>query len=211
MSALHPIVVISVRQGSRPARPVELHILRPERNGRPNVAKPGVRDRLWRGLLSGVSWSILATPLHSVDREVLEWASSAGFSYGVPDILPLRQPLPRVAEILTAFRKAGCSGAALFRAAGLGEGYQLASGGGMDLGEVTLQAENPFNESDPLGPDSAILTIGFRHPQGTAALYALSAVAQIAGPMLVFDTDCERVVVVWPADSPVQLADEWPW
>ncbi|MBB5873069.1 hypothetical protein F4553_006503 [Allocatelliglobosispora scoriae] len=158
-----------------------------------------------------MSWSILATPLHSVQPDVLEWAASASASFGVPGQLPPPHPLPVVAEVLTAFRKAGCHGTPWFRVDGLGAGFELASGGGLDLGEVTLQAPDWEDQEAPLTPESEVGSVGFRDPESTAALYAICALAQIAGAMLVFDTDCERVIVVWPGDSPVSLAEHWPW
>lgn len=164
-----------------------------------------------RGLLTGVSWSILATPLHAVQGDVLEWAASADYCHGVPNSLPPPHPLPVVAEVLTAFRKAGCHGTAWFRVEGLGAGFELASGGGLDLGEVTLQPPEWEDEDAPLAPESEVGSVGFRKPQGTAVLYALCSLAQIAGALLVFDTDCDRVVVVWPGDSPVELSEHWPW
>jgi hypothetical protein len=158
-----------------------------------------------------VSWSILATPLHSVQGDVLEWAASAGVSIGVPRQLPPPHPLPVVTEVLTAFRKAGCHGTPWFRIDGLGSGFELAGGGGMYLGEVTLQAPDWEDQEAPLGPESEVGCVGFRKPEGAAALYAICALAQIAGAMLVFDTGGDAVVVVWPGDSPVSLSEHWPW
>lgn len=163
------------------------------------------------GLTIAVSLSILATPLHSVRGDVLDWAATAHFAHGVPHRMPERMALPVVAEVLTAFRKSGCHGTPWFHAEGLDESMELPTSGGLSLGEVTIQVPEYEDDLAPLRPESPVGAVGFHRPHGLAVLYATCTLAQIAGALLVFDTTCDRVVVVHPGDSPVELVDHWPW
>src|SRR5690349_21844669 len=97
-----------------------------------------------------MSWSMLVTPLHhaALTDGVLEWAATASFSHGVPDRVPASQRLPLVADVLAAFRSAGCHGTAWFTVEDQDTAAWLPSCpnpaecvavGGMDVGEVSLR------------------------------------------------------------------------
>jgi hypothetical protein len=66
-----------------------------------------------------VSWSVLVSPPHRVAADGGPgWAAEASFAYGVPDEAPTARELPTVADVLAAFRAAGCHGTAWFEVAG---------------------------------------------------------------------------------------------
>ncbi|WP_344151274.1 hypothetical protein [Kribbella yunnanensis] len=161
-----------------------------------------------------MSWTLMVSPLHLVAADGgLEWAAEASFSYGLPDAPPDARELPTVAEVVRVLREAGCHGDAWFRVPGHGlptcpAPGDCASEDGLDLGEVGLQVED---SDEDLRPDQAVDCVSFRKPSGRAALVAATALAAVAGPLVVFDDGLEAVVVVSPGDDPEVLAVLWPW
>ncbi|MER7439859.1 hypothetical protein [Micromonospora avicenniae] len=167
-----------------------------------------------------MSWHLLVTPLHAVVADGgLDWAAGAESSFGLPEEPPAARELPTVAQVLTAFRDAGCHGVPWFQVAGHDPTHDLpscpdpatcASMGGLDLGEVSLGVDG-VDGGEPVELDQAVTDIGFRKPSGSAVLVATVALASQAGSLLVFDDSCEHVFVVSPGDDPTGLAQHWPW
>ncbi|TYC14257.1 hypothetical protein FXF52_39740 [Micromonospora sp. MP36] len=124
-----------------------------------------------------------------------------------------------MAQVLSAFREAGCHGVPWFRVAGHDLTRDLpgcpdpatcAAVGGMDLGEVSLGVDG-VDDDEPVELSQAVTDIGFRKPSGSAVLAAVVALASRSGPLLVFDDSVEHVFVVSPGDEPAHLATHWPW
>lgn len=161
---------------------------------------------------------MVAMPLHAVVRSGdLPWVAEAEFSFGLPDEPSAAGELPTVAQVLSAFRQAGCHGDAWFRLAAPDVGLaqcpdraHCATVGGLDLGEVTLSVEGR-RRAELLEPDDAVTDIGFRKPYGGAVLPAILALVSQTGPWLVCDDGVDRVFVVAPGDDPAHLAAHWPW
>ena len=144
----------------------------------------------------------------------------AGYSRGVPTTAPEAVPLPTVANVLAAFRDAGCHGEAWFTLSDAGASPPLrqcpdtvscARKGGLDLGEVSLRGAGQAGFGLPLSSGARVETVSFRKPSGAGALAAVCALASISGPQLVFDDSADRVFVVWPGELEANLAREWPW
>ncbi|MFI7213470.1 hypothetical protein ACIBP4_18665 [Micromonospora maritima] len=167
-----------------------------------------------------MSWTLLVMPLHVAAADgALGWAADAGSSLGLPEEPPPARELPTVAQVLSAFREAGCHGVPWFRVVGHDPARDLpscpdpatcASTGGRDLGEVSLGVDG-VDGDEPVELDRAVRDLGFRKPSGTAALAAAMALASRAGPLLVVDDGVAHVVVVSPGDDPADLARHWPW
>lgn len=163
---------------------------------------------------------MLVTPLHAVAADGgLEWAAGAESCFGLPEEPPAARELPTVAQVLSAFREAGCHGVPWFQVAGHDLTHDLpgcpdpatcASLGGLDLGEVSLGVDGADGD-EPVELDQAVTDIGFRKPSGTAVLAAVVALASQAGPLLVVDDSGEHVFVVSAGDDPTHLATHWPW
>ncbi|WP_406084440.1 hypothetical protein OHA01_08285 [Micromonospora zamorensis] len=170
--------------------------------------------------MRAVSWHLLVTPLHVVAADGgLEWAADAESSFGLPVEPPPARDLPMVAQVLAAFRRAGCHGVPWFQVAGHDVTGDLpgcpdpatcTSVGGMDLGEVSMGVDGAGGD-EPVELDQAVADIGFRKPSGIAVLAAAVALAPQAGPLLVFDDSGEHVFVVSPGDDLAHLARHWPW
>ncbi|SCL57676.1 hypothetical protein GA0070606_2812 [Micromonospora citrea] len=150
----------------------------------------------------------------------LEWAAGAESSFGLPEEPPAACELPTVAQVLSAFREAGCHGVPWFQIAGHDLTWDLpgcpdpatcVSNGGLDLGEVSLGVVDGADGDEPVELDQAVTDIGFRKPSGSAVLATAVALASQAGPLLVFDDSGEKVFVVSPGDDPTHLARHWPW
>lgn len=162
----------------------------------------------------------MVMPPHSLAQDGgLEWAAGAESSFGLPDELPAARALPTVAQVLSAFRDAGCHGVPWFQATGHDVTSDLpgcpdpatcASVGGLDLGEVSLGVDGAGGD-EPVELGWAVTEVGFRKPSGSAVLAAVVALASHAGPLLVFDDGGEHVFVVSPDDDPTYLAGRWPW
>ncbi|MET7833402.1 hypothetical protein [Micromonospora sediminicola] len=167
-----------------------------------------------------MSWTLLVMPLHVAAADgALGWAADAGSSFGLPEELPPDRELPTVAQVLSAFREAGCHGVPWFRVVGPDPARDLpgcpdpatcASTGGRDLGEVSLGVDGA-DDDELVEPDRAVRDVGFRKPSGAAALAAVVALASRAGPLLVFDDGGAHAVAVSPGDDPADLARHWPW
>jgi hypothetical protein len=189
------------------------------REGVPLVISPGGYGRQADGRLTGVSWSLHVLPLHRADGEsMLDWAASLGCSRGVPDHMPSPRALPSVADVVGAFRAAGCHGTAWFRVAdpdaGLPEcpsASTCATTGGRDLGEVSLHVGGRISGDHPLQAGAAVEGVSFRKPSGVAVLHAVCALAAVAGPLLVCDDSGDTAFVAWPQERAEDLAGEWPW
>jgi hypothetical protein len=171
------------------------------------------------GRLSGMSWWLIALPLReAADVGVLDWATSAGCSRGVPDHLPDPQPLPTLADVLGAFQAAGCHGTAWF-AVDSGSGLAQCpdpsicwSTGGLDLGEVSLHVGGTISGDRPLHLDAAVEGMNFRKPSGAAVLHAMCALTPVAGPIMVcHDSGGDGAFVAWPHERPEDLVADWPW
>lgn len=169
-----------------------------------------------------MSWWLTALPLHEAARNgVLDWAASVGCSRGLPDHGPDPQPLPTLADVLSAFQAAQCHGMAWFEVGDLAAGSVLAacpdpwacqSTGGLDLGEVSLHVGGKISGEDPLPVDAAVEGIHFRKPSGAAVLHAVCALTPVAGPILVcHDSGGDGAFVIWPHERPEDLAADWPW
>ena len=163
---------------------------------------------------------LLVTPLHSAAGDGgLEWAADAAFSFGLPDEPPPARQLPTVAQVLGAFREAGCHGLPWFQLAGHEVTNHLpgcpdpttcSSTGGLDLGEIKLGVDGADGD-EHLDLDQSVTDIGFRKPSGDAVLGAAVALASQSGHLLVFDDGGEHVFVVSPDDDLTHLAEHWPW
>ena len=170
--------------------------------------------------MGAVSWQLLVTPLHLATADGgLEWAVDAESCFGLPDEPPAARELPTVAQVLSAFRAAGCHGVPWFQVAGHDVANDLpgcpdpascASAGGLDLGEVSLGVEGVGGD-EPVELNQAVTDIGFRKPSGGAVLAVTVALASHAGQLLVFDGSGEHVFVVPPGGDPTHLATHWPW
>jgi hypothetical protein len=168
-----------------------------------------------------MSWWLIALPLReAADSGVLDWAASTGCSRGVPDHLPGRQPLPTVADVLIAFRAAGCHGTAWFEVGDPDAGPGLApcpdpstcqSIGGLDLGEISLRVGGKISGEHPLHLGAAVESMHFRKPSTAAVLHAVCALAPIAGPILICSDSGDGAFVVWPHERAEDLTGEWPW
>jgi hypothetical protein len=162
-----------------------------------------------------------AIPLHDLANEgVLEWATAASSSRGVPDRAPAPVPLPSVAEVLTAFRDAGCHGTAWFAVADAAAAPPLtecpdsdacARAGGLDLGEVSLRTVGLEGAVLAMSSHAGVEAMSFRKPSGVAVLTAVCRLTSTAGPQLVFDDSADKVFVVWPNELAEDLVSEWPW
>lgn len=170
--------------------------------------------------MRAVSRSLLVTPLHcAAENGGLEWAAEAESSFGLPEEPPAARELPTVAQVLSAFREAGCHGVPWFQVAGHDLTRDLpgcpdpatcASVDGLDLGEVSLGVDGADGD-EPVELNQAVTDVGFRKPSGRAVLAAAVALASQAGPLLVFDDSGEHVFVVSPGDDPTHLTGPWPW
>ncbi|GAA3388539.1 hypothetical protein [Cryptosporangium minutisporangium] len=168
-----------------------------------------------------MSWSLFMVPLHSLARDGLaEWLASATSTRGLPDEIPLPRPLPTVAEVLDAFRLAGCHGTNWFEVIDEDAGTRLpecpepttcASVGGLDLGEVSLYATGQTSSLPPIPADVPVETVTFRKPSAAAVMRAACALASSAGPQLLFDHSGDPVFVVWPGEVTRELELDWPW
>jgi len=134
----------------------------------------------------------------------------------MPDTVPAPVPLPTVAEVLAAFRDAGCHGEAWFQIDDASpplsrcpDPASCARNGGLDIGEVTLRGAGQAGL--PLTSATEVETVSFRKPSGAGALAAVRALASVSGPQLVFDDSADQVFVVWPHEREADLALEWPW
>lgn len=128
--------------------------------------------------------------------------------------------MPSVAEVLDAFRSAGCHGTNWFEIVGEETGSRLpecpgasscASTGGLDLGEVSVYAAGKASSLPPIPADAVVETVTFRKPNTVAALSAVCALASVAGPQVVFDESAAEAFVVWPGEDVGELGDDWPW
>lgn len=168
-----------------------------------------------------MSWSLHVIALHELAHEgMVEWATAATVSRGVPARAPRPLPLPTVDEVLAAFRRARCHGSAWFAVRGVDPALLLpgcpaparcAGTGGRDLGEVSLQAAGHPDRAEPMPPDAGIEQVSFRKPIGVAVLAAVCELASVAGPQIVFDDSADRVFVVRPGERAEDLMREWPW
>jgi hypothetical protein len=169
--------------------------------------------------MAGMSWSLYASPLHDLDRDGMrEWAAAGQATiYGLPDTPAAPRPLPLVADVLGAFRLAGCHGS--FWYAPNGVATEVCVGGCVDrilcnpsvgwyLGEVTLAAPPPLEDLKLLELDTPVCFLSFRNPNQSAVLHAMYALSRVAGPMFVF---AEKKFVVSPEDSMDRMAAHWPW
>jgi hypothetical protein len=83
---------------------------------------------------------------------------------------------------------------------------------GLDLGEIALQTDDGLTSiwsqttTDDLELDLPVTTIQFRNPSSRAVLTAALALAQQAGPLVIFD-DFDTVLVVSPDDDPSRMAE----
>jgi hypothetical protein len=165
-----------------------------------------------------VSWSLLVFPLHEIAANgAWEWALDGGRSFGMPEDPPPSQPLPTAAEVVTAFREAGCHGTAWYHIDGLDTAAELpacpeygtcAGVGGLDLGEVRLDPGN--GDCEHLTPTTPIVRMAFRKPVSLAVLTAMHRLSASAGPMLIFDDSASTVFVVSPDNDLNQLLQHWP-
>jgi hypothetical protein len=167
-----------------------------------------------------MSWSLFVTPLHCVaGDDGLEWAASVSFAYGLPDQPPETLELPTVADVLAAIQASGGHGDAWFEIDGIDtptlpgcpNRAECSSGGGLDLGEVSIQAKDRPGPEGRLRPETSTDAVAFRKPFGRAVLRVAVALAATAGPLLVFDDGGDRVFVVSPQDDVAELARHWPW
>ncbi|MGK5672209.1 hypothetical protein ACSNOB_05110 [Micromonospora sp. URMC 106] len=124
-----------------------------------------------------------------------------------------------MAQVLSAFREAGCHGVPWFQVAGhdltrvlpgCPDPASCAAMGGLDLGEVSLGVDGADGD-EPVELGQAVTDIGFRKPSGSAVLAAVVALASRAGPLLVFDDSGEQVFLVSPGEDSTHLAAYWPW
>jgi hypothetical protein len=173
---------------------------------------------------------MFVVPLHQIDhQELVDWSHVLSFAYGIPREPALPRSLPLVVDVLDAFAAGGCHGTAWFEVdridlsaafpscTGLAE---CAAAGWLDLGEVTLREPDSGVEvgggkdagkPQPLDPESRVGSISFRKPNPDAVLRAAMMLTRSAGPLLVFDDQADRVVVVSPDDTQEELAKLWPW
>ncbi|WP_157779059.1 hypothetical protein [Micromonospora sp. WMMA2032] len=167
-----------------------------------------------------MSWALQVMPLHLAAADgVIDWAADIDPSLALPEEPSVARELPTVAQVLSAFREAGCHGVSWSRVAGHDPVRDLpgcpapatcASTGGPDLGEVSLGVDGADGD-EPVGLDRPVRDVRFRKPSGTAVLAAAVALAARAGPLLVFDDGMEHLFVVSPGDEPADLARRWPW
>ncbi|MFI7598861.1 hypothetical protein [Actinoplanes sp. NPDC049681] len=168
-----------------------------------------------------MSWSLFVMPVHQAAHDgVLEWVGAASHSRGVPDTVPAAVPLPTVAEVLAAFRNAGCHGEAWFQVRDAGVSPPLTRcpdpascgrEGGLDIGEVTLRGAERADGRVPLTSATRVVSMSFRKPSRAGVLAAVCALASVSGPQLVFDDSADEVFVAWPNELEADLAREWPW
>ncbi|MEU9506005.1 hypothetical protein AB0D32_06960 [Micromonospora sp. NPDC048170] len=168
-----------------------------------------------------MSWSLFVVPLDGIYRDGMsDWIASAEFTRGIPAQGPQALPLPSVAEVLDAFRAAGCHGTNWFEVVGEGAGSRLpecpspgtcASTRGLDLGEVSVYSTGETNSLPAVPADAAVETVAFRKPNPAAVLRAVCALASSAGPQLVFDESAGQAFAVWPGEEAGELEDDWPW
>jgi hypothetical protein len=153
-----------------------------------------------------VSWSLVVLPLHAV--------------LSPRDDSPAR-PLPRVLDVLRACHTAGGHGTAEFTVDGLDVGSLLPpcdnparcalGGSGDDLGEVSVHVVGQGRRAGRVAADAVVDAVGFRTPDGTAALRTVCALTAVAGALFVCDDAGGPVRVVWPHDHYERLAPAWPW
>jgi hypothetical protein len=166
-----------------------------------------------------VSWSLLAFPLHEIAANGgWDWALDDGRTHGMPKHPPAPQPLPTAAQVVTAFRDAGCHGTAWYHIDGPGTPDELpacpnigpcANAGGLDLGEVQLGPRN--GDREHLVPTTPIASMGFRKPVSLAVLTAMHRLSSSAGPILIYHDSASDMFVVSPHDALNELAQHWPW
>lgn len=166
-----------------------------------------------------MSWSMMIMPLHRIPSEELTaLAAGCDVVIGLPSAASLEGRLPTTGEVLAAITDAGCHGDAWFDVtsedlAGLLRFCQDRSGcagaSGMDLGEIGLTSPDmPVDQ--PLVLASEVELLSFRTPN-PAAVRALSlSLSRVAGPLLVFDDNVDRLFVVEPR-TPQGVLDQWPW
>jgi hypothetical protein len=149
-----------------------------------------------------------------------EWVASADVTRGVPDQTPPVLPRPSIADVLAAFRAAGCHGTNWFEVVGEPAGWRLpecpgsdvcASGGALDLGEVSVRTVGRDSSIPAVAADAVVDTVAFRKPDPAAALKAVCALATLSGPQLVFDESAAAVFVVHPGEKADDLEEAWPW
>ncbi|MBM0277418.1 hypothetical protein [Micromonospora tarensis] len=149
-----------------------------------------------------------------------EWISCADFTRGVPEPTPPVLPRPSIADVLAAFRAAGCHGTNWFEVVGEPAGTRLpecpgtdicTSTGTLDLGEVSVHTVGRSSGIPAVGADALVETVAFRKPNPAAALRAACALAALAGPQLVFDESATAASAVWPGEETEELKDNWPW
>jgi hypothetical protein len=160
-------------------------------------------------------------PVDSLSRDgMTEWVASAEFTRGVPEQAPPILPRPSIAEVLAAFRAAGCHGTNWFEVAGEPAGTRLPecpgvdaclSGGALDLGEVSVYTVGRSSSLPAVAAGEAVETVAFRKPNPAAVLKAACALAALAGPQLVFDVSAAVAFVVRPGEETEELEEDWPW
>jgi hypothetical protein len=170
---------------------------------------------------AAVSWSLFVVPLDGLSRDGMsDWVASAELTRGIPDQIPQALPLPSVAEVLDAFRAAGCHGTNWFKVLGEDAGSRLPecqgsgireSTGGLDLGEVSVYTTGETSSLPAVPADATVETVTFRKPNPAAVLRAVCALASFAGPQLVFDEWASAAFAVWPGEEAGGLEDDWPW
>jgi hypothetical protein len=164
---------------------------------------------------------MFVVPLHRLTEEDgAGWVGSAEFIRGVPENVPPVLTLPPIAQVLDAFRRAGCHGANWFQIVGEDAGTRLpdcpgpgprVDVGGMDLGEVSVYVAGQASSLPAVAADAPMAWVAFRKPNPAAVLRAVCALALLAGPQLVFDESADVLFVVWPGEDPDGLESEWPW
>ena len=162
-----------------------------------------------------MSWFVIATPLHACPADALEWAREQAIG-DVPEQPPV-WPLPSVKEVLGALREAGCHGDAWYTIDGepdphlpiCPDRHACDEDRGLDLGEVSIDVDQPPTGHQRIGLDDRVTSVSFRKPRG-GLLHACLVLAGLGGHQLVFD-DNLRVVVVAPDDRIEDLAATWPW
>jgi hypothetical protein len=174
-----------------------------------------------------VSWRLHAMTLHDFEQDATAWVTDqavrvhdcAGGQAAAPP------GYPTVAEVLRAFRRAGCHGTAWYQLADADEAPELAlapcpgpsacqAGGSWDVGEVTLHPPGPRAASAGAGELSLttpVAVIGFRKPSGRAVLRTLCELASTSVPLVAFDDGADEFFVVRPTTGPRDAARVWPW
>jgi hypothetical protein len=168
-----------------------------------------------------VSWKLYVVPVDSLSRDgMAEWIASADCPRGVPEQTPAILPRPSIAEVLAAFRAAGCHGTNWFEVVGEPAGSRLpecpgtdvcTSSGAMDLGEVSVYTMGRTCSVPAVAADAVVETVSFRKPNPAAVLKAACALAALAGPQLVFDESATAAFVVRPGEETQDLEADWPW